>query len=192
MKCSDLYWTVKSINATCPNPRTAQRRSGCAVERCRRILQAASHHFNTHGFERASTDAIAADADVSKMTIYSNIGSKEGLFEAVVRERTELVVGGRAGAEALDPKQPQKALMATGEHFFNLTRESEALGQFRSCTALLGPARGMPSLLPAGSRSAAARGGAGLHRCRVLNCTVKYIKAVDAPGCLLPKGTAVR
>ena len=82
-------------------------------------------------------DAIAADADVSKMTIYSNIGSKEGLFEAVVRERTELVVGGRAGAEALDPKQPQKALMATGEHFFNLTRESEALGQFRSCTAPL-------------------------------------------------------
>jgi AcrR family transcriptional regulator len=114
------------------------RRSGSAAERCRRILQAASHHFKTH-VERASMDAIAADADVSKMTIYSNIGSKEGLFEAVVRERTELVVGGRAGAEALDPKQPQKALMAAGEHFFSLTRESEALGQFRSCTARLGP-----------------------------------------------------
>jgi AcrR family transcriptional regulator len=29
-------------------------------------------------------DAIAADADVSRMTIYSKFGSKEGLFEAVV------------------------------------------------------------------------------------------------------------
>jgi AcrR family transcriptional regulator len=47
-------------------------------ERCRRILQASSHHFNTHGFEQASMDAIAADADGSRMTIYSNFGSKEG------------------------------------------------------------------------------------------------------------------
>ena len=37
--------------------------------------------------------AIAADAGVSKMTVYSNFGSKEGLFQAVVRERTETVVG---------------------------------------------------------------------------------------------------
>ena len=45
-------------------------------------------HFNEHGLERASVDAIAADAGVSKMTVYSNFGSKEGLFQAVVRDRT--------------------------------------------------------------------------------------------------------
>jgi AcrR family transcriptional regulator len=101
-------------------------------ERCRRILEAASSHFNAHGLERASVDAIAAEAGVSKMTVYSHFGSKEGLFEAVIRERTQSVVGDVAGVEALDPKQPQKALLAIGERFLALAREEEALGQFRS------------------------------------------------------------
>jgi AcrR family transcriptional regulator len=77
-------------------------------------------------------DAIAADAGVSKMTVYSHFGSKEGLFQAVVRERTESVVGGVAGVEGLDPKQPQEALLAIGERFLALTREDDALGKFRS------------------------------------------------------------
>jgi TetR/AcrR family transcriptional repressor of mexJK operon len=77
-------------------------------------------------------DAIAADAGVSKMTVYSNFGSKEGLFEAVVRQRTDRVMGGLAGVETLDPQQPQKALMAIGERFLMLARDEEALGKFRS------------------------------------------------------------
>lgn len=103
-----------------------------------RIMEAARHHFYVHGLERASLDAIAADAGVSKMTVYSNFGSKEGLFEAVVRERTESVVGGVAGAESLDPQQPQNALLAIGERFFALTREDDALGKFRSAYGAAG------------------------------------------------------
>jgi hypothetical protein len=34
--------------------------------------------------------------------------------------------------EALDPEQPQKALLVIGGQFLALTREEEALGQFRS------------------------------------------------------------
>ena len=71
-------------------------------------------------------DAIAAEAGVSKMTIYSNFGSKEGLFEAVVQDRTDRVMGGPAGVEALDPLQPHKALLAVGEQFLALTREEGA------------------------------------------------------------------
>src|SRR4029078_4941 len=74
----------------------------------RRILEAAQRHFDEHGLERASVDAIAADAGVSKMTVYSNFGSKEGLFQAVVRDRTATVVAGVPGAGALDPHQPAK------------------------------------------------------------------------------------
>ncbi len=44
-------------------------------ERLRRIVEAAHSHFNAHGLERASVDAIAADAGVSKMTIYSHFAS---------------------------------------------------------------------------------------------------------------------
>jgi len=101
-------------------------------ERYERILEAARHHFYAHGLQRASVDAIAAEAGVSKMTVYSHFTSKEGLFEAVIRERTEYVVRGVAGVHALDPKQPRKALLAIGEQFLALTREEEALGQFRS------------------------------------------------------------
>jgi AcrR family transcriptional regulator len=112
-----------------PHPRRGRPRD---PERCRRIMEAARSHFYAHGLERASVDAIAADAGVSKMTIYSHFASKEGLFEAVVRERTDRVVGGLAGVEALDPKQPQKALLAIGEQFLALAREEDTLGQFRS------------------------------------------------------------
>src|SRR2546423_1755971 len=101
-------------------------------ERYQRILDAARSHFYAHGLERASVEAIAAEAGVSKMTVYSHFASKEGLFEAVVRERTERVVAGPEGAEALDPKQPQKALLAIGEQFLTLTREEDVLGKFRS------------------------------------------------------------
>jgi AcrR family transcriptional regulator len=78
-----------------PKPQRGRPRD---PERGRRILEAAQRHFNEHGLERASVDAIAADAGVSKMTVYSNFGSKEGLFQAVVRNRTETVVAGVPGA----------------------------------------------------------------------------------------------
>jgi AcrR family transcriptional regulator len=106
-------------------------------ERGRRILEAAQRHFNEHGLERASVDAIAADAGVSKMTVYSNFGSKEGLFQAVVRDRTETVVAGFPGAGALDPDQPEKALLAVGARFLALAR-GDALGAMRAVYGVAG------------------------------------------------------
>ena len=107
-------------------------------ERLRRILEAAGSHFYAHGFERASVDAIAADAGVSKMTVYSHFASKERLFEAVIGARTERVVGGLPGARSLDPTHPNKALMAIGGQFLELAREDKALGQFRALYAAAG------------------------------------------------------
>ena len=111
-----------------PRPRRGRPRD---PERYRRIVEAAHSHFNRHGLERASVDAIAAQAGVSKMTIYSHFASKEGLFEAVIRNRTDRALVGLAGVEALDPTQPQKALMAVGVQFLALAREEDTLGQFR-------------------------------------------------------------
>ncbi|MFM2067812.1 MAG: hypothetical protein RLZZ584_2721 [Pseudomonadota bacterium] len=112
-----------------PTPRRGRPRD---PERLRRILEAARKHFYTHGLERASVDAIAAEAGVSKMTIYSNFGSKEGLFGAVIQEGTDRVMGGDAGVEALDPTQPRKALLAIGEQFLTLVRDEHTLGKMRS------------------------------------------------------------
>jgi AcrR family transcriptional regulator len=116
-------------NEAAPRPQRGRPRD---PERYQRILEAARRHFYAHGLQRASVDAIAAEAGVSKMTVYSHFASKEGLFEAVISERTEYVVRGVAGVGALDPQQPRKGLLAIGEQFLALTREEEALGQFRS------------------------------------------------------------
>lgn len=118
----------KDENAA-PKPQRGRPRD---PERRERILEAARSHFYAHGLERASLDAIAAGAGVSKMTVYSHFGSKEGLFEAVIQERTERVIGGVAGARTLDPKQPEQELLTIGEKFLMLTREEDALGKFRS------------------------------------------------------------
>jgi AcrR family transcriptional regulator len=123
-------------------------------ERSRRILEAARKHFYAHGLERASVDAIAAEAGVSKMTIYSNFASKEGLFEAVVRDRTDRVMGGSVGIDALDPMQPRKALLAVGAQFLELTREDESLGKFRS---VYGAAQAQPEACQSFYRQGAER-----------------------------------
>lgn len=136
------------------SPQAPRRGRPRDPERCRRILEAARSHFYAHGMERANLDAIAADAGVSKMTIYSNFGSKEGLFEAVVRDRTDRVVSAGVGAEALDAAQPRKALQAVGEQFLALTREEESLGKFRS---LYGAAGAQPEICRAFYRQGAER-----------------------------------
>jgi AcrR family transcriptional regulator len=160
---------AKTEDDAVPQPRRGRPRD---PERCRRILEAASHHFGAHGLERASVDAIAADAGVSKMTIYSHFGSKDGLFEAVVRERIHGVVGGLAGARALDPKQPEKALLAIGEHFLTLTREEEALGKMRS---VYGAAGTLPEACEAFYRQ-------GAHR--LIGDLAEYLRRADAAGTL--------
>lgn len=53
------------------------------------IARAALILFASDGYERTSVDAIAAEAGVSKRTVYSHFGDKESLFLAVVRETYE-------------------------------------------------------------------------------------------------------
>lgn len=53
------------------------------------ILEAAKRLFVEQGFEGASMDAIAAEAGVSKLTVYSHFGDKETLFAEVCRAYCE-------------------------------------------------------------------------------------------------------
>ncbi len=54
-----------------------------------RLLQVAGEEFKAKGYQRASLDAIAARAGVSKVTIYRRYGSKSGLFEAIALHSVE-------------------------------------------------------------------------------------------------------
>lgn len=62
------------------------------------LLRAALALFLRLGY-RASVDAIAADAGVSKQTLYNHFGSKEALFSAVVSEALRPVTVSLADTE---------------------------------------------------------------------------------------------
>jgi AcrR family transcriptional regulator len=51
------------------------------------VLKAAEQAFFDFGYGNTSMDAIAELAGVSKRTVYSNFGSKQDLFAAVIRKR---------------------------------------------------------------------------------------------------------
>ena len=53
------------------------------------ILEAAKQLFSDQGFNGASMDQIAAEAGVSKLTVYSHFGDKEALFTAAVRAKCD-------------------------------------------------------------------------------------------------------
>ncbi|GAA2817288.1 TetR/AcrR family transcriptional regulator [Kitasatospora sp. CM 4170] len=77
-----------------PAPTAGSRRM---PEKRQAITRAASTVFGREGYTRASVDAIAAEAGVSKRTIYNHFGDKEKLFLSVALETadelTEVIAG---------------------------------------------------------------------------------------------------
>jgi AcrR family transcriptional regulator len=71
------------------------------------ILDAASAVFCREGFAGANIDMIAAEAGVSRQTVYNHHGDKENLFVAVVRDLTEHSNAGFFATLATFPDQPQ-------------------------------------------------------------------------------------
>lgn len=63
-----------------------------SVEKQNAVLEAAIAEFSAQGFDRASMDAVAARAGVSKRTLYNRFESKEGLFAALVNELAHRIV----------------------------------------------------------------------------------------------------
>lgn len=70
------------------------------------ILEAATDVFCREGYAGANIDMIAAEAGVSRQTIYNHHGDKEKLFVAVVRALTERANAGIFATLATFPDQP--------------------------------------------------------------------------------------
>lgn len=62
------------------------------VSTSEKILQAALAVFLEIGFEKANLDKIAAQAGVTKPTVYSHFGSKVGLLQAVAQHQAQQVI----------------------------------------------------------------------------------------------------
>lgn len=77
------------------------------VQRTRRsILTAARRHLIEAGYHRLSLEGVAADAGVTRVTIYRHFDSKLGLLDAIAEnlaQRAGLVAGMHGAAEISDP-----------------------------------------------------------------------------------------
>ena len=98
-----------------PSPSTSQRQ-GRPVDQAKRkaIVDAAARRFFEHGFSATSIEQVAADAGVSKVTVYNQFGDKQALFAASVeaeceRLRGEFIIDIPAGAGL------RESLLAFGE-----------------------------------------------------------------------------
>lgn len=71
-----------------PDPTTTAPRARARgmPEKRRAILDAARAVFGRGGYTRTSVDLIAAEAEVSKRTIYNHFADKEQLFQTVILE----------------------------------------------------------------------------------------------------------
>lgn len=70
----------------------------------RRILDAAATVFARYGYRRASMDAVAAEAGLSRQGLYRHFAAKDILFAAVVEDMNR-----RAGAAAVDAAATARA-----------------------------------------------------------------------------------
>lgn len=99
-------------------------------EKAKAILDAAEKLFMFHGYELTSMDAIAKDAGVSKLTIYSHFDNKETLFRHVIERKCE---EHHMPENMLELAQlpPQQGLHLIAMNFMSLIYSNEALSMFR-------------------------------------------------------------
>ena len=94
------------------------------------ILDAAKRLFATEGFAGASMDQIAAEAGVSKLTVYSHFGDKDSLFsEAIQAKCVEMMPDELFVTDNEAPLRGQ--LLGIGHAFFTLISSDAAIATQR-------------------------------------------------------------
>jgi TetR/AcrR family transcriptional regulator, mexJK operon transcriptional repressor len=94
------------------------------------ILDVAKRLFTHQGFDGVSMDQIAAEAGVSKLTVYSHFGDKESLFSAAVRAKCEEQMPPALFLEGLEGDLREQ-LTAIARAFFLLVTSEEAIAMHR-------------------------------------------------------------
>jgi TetR/AcrR family transcriptional regulator, mexJK operon transcriptional repressor len=82
-------------------PSSAVTRSGRPKDNAKRgaIIAAAKNLFGRQAFEVVTMEAVAAQAAVSKMTVYSHFRDKETLFETIVSTTADEMIGALSAPE---------------------------------------------------------------------------------------------
>jgi len=95
------------------------------------ILVAAQTVFLRDGYDLASMEAIAQEADAAKQTVYNNFSGKESLFRAVIQARCAALNAAldRARLDAQD--EPRRVLTAFGETILTVMLSRDAMAMKR-------------------------------------------------------------
>jgi TetR/AcrR family transcriptional regulator, mexJK operon transcriptional repressor len=101
------------------------------MEKRAAILAAAKALFIRNSFAGTSMDAIAADASVSKLTVYSHFGDKDNLFREVIRSRIQDLL-----PEDIYAYNPHvdigETLQSIAQAHMRIDCEAENVGTFRA------------------------------------------------------------
>jgi AcrR family transcriptional regulator len=92
------------------------------------IARSALTLFASDGYERTTVDAIAAEAGVSKRTVYSHYGDKENLFLSVVRDTYERMlarIGEIVDRTVWEPDLPEALTVCVTEITHSIARAPE-------------------------------------------------------------------
>ncbi|WP_017246081.1 TetR/AcrR family transcriptional regulator [Stutzerimonas stutzeri] len=99
------------------------------------ILAAAQVLFLGNGYEGSSMEAIASEAGVSKLTLYSHFKDKEALFCAAVKATCETRLPRRLFQVEADC-DIEKLLLEIGRAFHELVNSPESIGLHRVMVAM--------------------------------------------------------
>ncbi|MBC2657681.1 TetR/AcrR family transcriptional regulator [Pseudomonas sp. MSSRFD41] len=94
------------------------------------ILEAAKNLFLSNGYANTSMDAVAAEAGVSKLTVYSHFNDKETLFSAAVVAKCEEQLPTLI-YELTPGTSVQSLLLAIGRGFHQLVNSDESVNLHR-------------------------------------------------------------
>lgn len=104
------------------------------LEKRAAILDAAKRLFVERGYNATSMDAVAGEARVSKLTVYSHFGDKDALFTEAVRCKCEEQLPAQIFlADRRGPLREQ--LLEIARAFFALVTSDEALAVHRTVIA---------------------------------------------------------
>lgn len=109
----------------------AARRVPRGARRRQEIAAVAERVFLGHGFTETTVQMITEEAGASKETIYRHFRSKEELFSAVIRSRSQRVTGGNEAELSLD-SPPREILHDLGLNLLRLLVSPDSLSLYRA------------------------------------------------------------
>jgi AcrR family transcriptional regulator len=101
------------------------------MEKRAAILEAAKGLFIRNAFAGTSMDAVAAEAGVSKLTVYSHFGDKDNLFREVIRARIQDLIP--EDTYHYDPAEDIRGILERiALHHVRLDCDVQNVGTFRA------------------------------------------------------------